>query len=177
MANLSSLDWRSFQRFFSAQAADDLNKFLENLPHTAGQAALMAAGIAWMFGAMLGLYATVQVQKLTELRIDLDSASALQPIVPTVRDVSVSSNEIRSFAERMQGVYNGLTIRPQGGSILITSSSTSNFGQFREAIGHVQNGGAGWKVSVERLCVGRECDRDHLAALLKINKVSVDNPS
>ncbi|MBU0859598.1 MAG: hypothetical protein KJ667_06650, partial [Alphaproteobacteria bacterium] len=64
----------------------------------------------------------------------------------------------------------------QGAGVFITSTTTGNFGEFREAIGHVQNGGSGWRVTVDRLCVGRECDRDKLAALLKISTVSVDKP-
>jgi hypothetical protein len=42
----------------------------------------------------------------------------------------------------------------------------------------MQNGGSGWRVSLDKMCVGRECgDKDKLGVSLKVNKVSVENPS
>ena len=81
-----------------------------------------------------------------------------------------------NYVEKTNDVYKGLTIKAQGPSVIITAKSTGYFGQFREAIGHIQNGGSGWRVNIDRLCVGRECDRSSLAAALKINKVSVKTP-
>lgn len=174
---LNKFDFRSLQRYFSPQASKDLNEFLERLPQTAGNTILIAAGIAWGAAAALGLYTTIQVQMLTELRAELKETTALQPPVPRIRDVPVNPQQVAQFSNDLENIYAGLTIKSQGAAILLSSPSTGNFGQFREAIGHVQNGGSGWRVSLDRLCVGRECDRDKLAALLKINKVSVDKPS
>ena len=59
---------------------------------------------------------------------------------------------------------------------MITSTRTTNFGEFREAIGHVYNGGVGWRVGLDKLCVGRECDQKHkLAVALSLKQVSVEN--
>ncbi len=174
--DFKSIDWRALQRYTSPKAAGDLNDFLEKLPQTAGQTVLIAAGIAWASAAAIGLYTTVQIQSLTELRAELKDVQALRPIVPSVRDIPVGTNEVKNFAATLVETYPGLNIRQQGASIHITSNSTGNFGQFREAIGHVQSGGNGWRVSVDRLCVGRECKQNKLAALLKVNKVSVDKP-
>ena len=158
------------------QAANDLNSFLEKLPQKAGQTALVAAGVAWASAATVGLYATVQAQKLVELRAELKETQALKPIVPRIRDVPVNRQEVINFASGLKETYRGLNIKQQGSSIQISARDTSHFRQFREAVGHVQNGGSGWRVSMERLCVGRECKTDKLGALLKINKVSVDKP-
>lgn len=174
--DLKSLDIHKFKKLADPKAAGDLNRFLENLPQTAGRNALIAGGIAWMMAASLGLYATVQTQKLTEMRHTLMEDQALKPIVPEIRDVSVSKTDIAKLAEDMKSLYSGLSIRPQGTGIYIAAKSTNFYGAFREAVGHVQNGGDGWRVSVDRLCVGRECDREQLAALLRVNKVSVDKP-
>jgi hypothetical protein len=174
--NLKSFDWRRLKHYFSPQAAGDLNIFLEKLPQNAGQSILIAAGIAWAIGAAAGLFATMQTRSLTELRATLAETKALQPAVPKIRDVPVSADEVKNFAAVLAGTYPGLMIKQQGPAIYITSPNTGSFGQFREAIGHVQNGGSGWRVNVEKLCVGRECDKDKLAVLLKINKVSVDRP-
>lgn len=172
--SLKSFDWRSLKKYTSPQAAEDLNVFLEKLPSNTSQSLLIAAGVAWAFAGAIGLYTTVQIQQLTDLRTELQEAQALEPIVPKIKDVPVGQAEVAQFVDKTKEVYQGLSIKGQGASILITAKSTGNFGQFREAIGHVQNGGSGWRVSIDRLCVGRECDRDPLAAALKINKVSVE---
>ena len=172
--NLKSFDWRKLQRYFSPQASSDLNTFLEHLPQTAGQTILIAAGIAWASGAAAGLFATIQSKELVTMRAELAETKALQPAVPRIRDVPVAATEVQEFAKVLSATYPGLVIKQQGPAIFITAASTSSFGQFREAVGHVQNGGSGWRVNVEKLCVGRECTKDKLAVLLKINKVSVD---
>ena len=102
---------------------------------------------------------------------------AVKPLVPTLRDVPVSRNEVTEFYNSFAATYPMLDIKQSGPSIQISAKSTALFGAFREAIGHVQNGGNGWRVSVDKLCVGRECGGNSLAVLLKINKVSVDKPA
>lgn len=159
------------------QAANDLNAFLEKLPFMVGQQVLVAGGIAWAAAAALGLYTFLETKKMVDLRAELKNTEALRPMVPKITDIPVSPAEIEKFTKDLSDIYRGLSIKSQGSSIYIAASDTSHFAEFREAIGHVQNGGSGWRVSVDRLCVGRECDKDKLAALLKINKVSVDKPA
>ncbi|AGH98645.1 hypothetical protein [Micavibrio aeruginosavorus] len=174
--DFKSFDWRSLQKYMKPQASEDLNRFLENLPQTAGQNALIAAGIAWAAAGALGLYATIQTQKMITLRAELKQVEALKPMVPKVTDVPVPAADVKSFAENLAQIYRGLKIQASGSSIQVSSTDTSRFAEFREAIGHMQNGGTGWRVTVDRMCVGRECDKDKLIALLKVNKVSVDKP-
>jgi hypothetical protein len=174
--SLKSFNWRSLQKYASPQAADDLNRFLEKLPQHAGQTALLAAGIAWVAAAAIGLYTTIEIRDLTQMRAKLAETKALQPAVPKIKDVPVDPANLKSFAETLSQIYTGLTIKQQGPAIYIASKSTANFAEFREAVGHVQNGGSGWRVSVDKLCVGRECKGDQLGALLKISKVSIDKP-
>ncbi len=168
-----SFDWRVLQKFFSPQATEDLNVFLEKLPQNTGNTMIVIAACAWAAAGMVGLYTTVQIQQLTELRAKLQEAEALKPIVPKIKDVPVGKAEVAAFVDKIKGIYTGLSIKAAGSSIVITTKSTAQYGQFREAVGHVQNGGAGWRVNIDRLCVGRECSRDALAAALKINKVSI----
>lgn len=175
--NSKSVNWNAaLKKLTSPKAGQDLNDFLERMPQTAGHTILIAAGIAWASAAAIGLFTTVQIQNMTELRSQLKDAQALRPIVPTIRDVPINPEDIKVFADDLTRIYPDLSIRNSGGSLQITAKSTANFAQFREAVGHVQNGGSGWRVSAERLCVGRECANDKLAILLKINKVSVDKP-
>ena len=173
---LKGFDWRSLKKYASPQATEDFNTFLEKLPQNTNQTLLIIAGAVWGAAGMVGLYTTVQIQNLTELRAELQEAESLQPIVPQIRDVAINAKDIRSFVDANNEIYQGLDMKAQGATVNITGSSTAAFGQFREAIGHVQNGGSGWRVSIDRLCVGRECDRNPLAASLKINKVSVETP-
>ncbi len=171
---LKEYDWRSLKKYASPNAAEDFNVFLEKLPQNAGQTMLIIAGVAWAAAGSMGLFTTVKLQKLTEIRAELQEAQALKPKVPQIKDVAVSSKDVEKFAKQMEGIYGGLKISSSGPAITLTASSTASFGQFREAIGHVQNGGSGWRVNIDRFCVGRECDKYPLYASLKINKVSVN---
>ena len=177
LKKLQSFNWRSLKKFTSPQASDDLNKFLEKLPANVGQTMLIVAAVAWATAGAVGLYTTIQIQKLTELRAELEEAEALQPIVPTITDVAIPPAEVKKFEDSVKEIYRGIDIRANGSTVVLTAQSTSDFGQWREAIGHVQNGGSGWRVNIDKLCVGRECQQHPLAAALKINKVSVTNPN
>lgn len=172
----SSFDFRSLNRFFTSQASDDLNRFLEKLPQNAGNAVLIAAGIAWTSAAAFGLFAMMQTQKLTELKGELQSTEALQPIVPTLTMVDVTKDELTTFANSLRGVYSGLQVTAGSNTLTIQSKDTSSFAQFREVLGQVANGGTGWKVSIDNFCVGRECSQNALDAKLKIQKMKIDKP-
>ncbi|MCB1531842.1 MAG: hypothetical protein KDJ35_03130 [Alphaproteobacteria bacterium] len=171
---MKSFDWSSLKKYASPKAADDLNDFLEKIPQNTNQTMLIIAGVVWGLAGATGLYTTVQLQQLTELRAELSEAKALQPAVPKIVDKPVDPGQVSAFIDQMKGIYSGLDVKASGGSVTITAESTGYYGQFREAISHVQNGGSGWRVNLDRLCVGRECERSPLAASLKINKVSVD---
>lgn len=174
--NLKGLDPKIFKKLLDPKSSGDLNVFLEKLPQNAGQTVLIAAGIAWAMAGALGLYSSIQARDLTELRAKLQEAEALQPIVPKITDVPVSTEEVTAFVDAAKVSYPGLVFTVQANNIVITSGMTSDFSKFREAIGHMQNGGAGWRVSLDKLCVGRECDKNaKLAVSLKVNKVSVEN--
>lgn len=170
-----TIDWRALRALANPKAGIDLNTFMEKLPYNAGQTMLIIAAAVWAGAGLTGLYTIIQMKKLTELRATVQEAGALKPAVPVVADVVVPGGEIEKFVENASKIYGGLTIQAGGSSISITAKSTGDFGQFREAVGHVQNGGAGWKVHIESLCVGRECvGAAPLAASLSINRVSVE---
>ncbi|MCM2344719.1 MAG: hypothetical protein NDJ24_09185 [Alphaproteobacteria bacterium] len=175
--DFKSINWNAaIKKLTGPQSSHDLNVFLENLPQTAGHTVLIAAGIAWASAAAAGLFTTVQIQGLMEMRATLSEAQALRPIVPIIRDVPVPPTDVAEFTKDLTKIYPDLIVKASGSAIQISAKTTANFGQFREAVSHVQNGGSGWRVSVDRLCVGRECPTDKLAVLLKINRVSVDKP-
>lgn len=174
--NFKVQNFQSLQKYLQPKAVGDFNNLLESLPQTVGNRVLIAAGIAWIAAGALGLYTFIETGKMIELRAKLSDMKSLKPLVPKIKDVPVTQEEVGKFTQELSTIYRGLSIKSQGSTIQITASDTSRFAEFREAVGHVQNGGNGWRVSVDRLCVGRECDKDKLAVLLKINKVSVDKP-
>ncbi len=176
MSGLNKLDWRALQRYLSPQAADDLNRFLEKMPNNVGNAVLIAAGISWISAGALGLFTTVKVEELTEKRIELAETEALKPMVPELKNRPVSKAAIEKFVKKIEGQYDGLTFSINGNTVTIVGSEPKDFWQFREAMGHMQNGGQGWRVNLENMCVGRECDKDKLRATIKINEVKVEMP-
>jgi hypothetical protein len=171
--NLKNFDWRSLQKYTSPQAAHKLNTFLESIPHNTGQTLLVITGVVWLVACTAGLFTTVQLKSLTELRAELQEMKALKPAVPEIKDTQVGANTIKDFVEQTRTIYTGLNIKASGTQISVSAGATAQFGQFREAIGHIQNGGSGWRVNIDKLCVGRECKGNPLSATLKINKVSV----
>ncbi len=174
LKELKDFDWRSLSKFFSPKAMDSMNDFLEKLPQNTSKSLLIIISVIWGSAAALGLYTTVKMQEFSEILMERDEAKALLPAVPKIQDKPVTAREVQSFVDELQKIYKGLEIKGNSSSIIIRAKSTSLFGQFRESIGHVQNGGLGWRVDVEKLCVGRECKQYPLSASLKINTVSVE---
>ncbi len=174
MKKFQNFDWRSLKRYADPKAMDDLNHFLEKLPQNTNKMLLIIAGIIWAAAAGLGLFTTVKIQEFSELAREREESAALVPNVPAVKDTPVDAQQVVSFVEELQETYKGLEIKGNSSNIVIRAKSTSQFGEFREAIGHVQNGGSGWRVNVDRLCVGKECKQYPLGAALKINRISVD---
>ncbi len=172
-----SFDWKSLQKYLNPQAADDFSRFLDTVPQVAGKGALIAAGIAWGFAAGFGFFVVVQSKNLVELRTELQTTEALKPIVPVISVAAVPPDDIKRIAEQFKQIYPALTVNGNGDNFTIQSKKTSDFIQFREALGHVGNGGAGWKVLVDSFCVGRECKQNALNAVLKIQKLNIDKPS
>lgn len=170
---IQKFDVNALNKLAAPQAAEDLNTFLEKMPQNAGQTMLIVAAVVWSAAGAVGLFATVQLQTMSQVKLELQEAKALKPIVPVVKRKPVNASKVKAFTEDMSSIYKGLEIKPSGAAINITSTSTAAFGQFREAIGHVQNGGSGWKMDIEKLCVGRECGDKALKATLRINTISV----
>lgn len=175
LQSLTKFDWRGMGRYFSPKAADELNEFLEKLPQNANKSMLIVAAVIWCVAGGLFIYTTIKIQELAEITVENQEAKSLLPKVPTIKDNPVSANEIKTFVDELQKIYNGIEIKGNSANIIVAAKSTSQFGQFREAIGHIQNGGSGWRVNIDKLCIGKECKPTPLSASLKINRVSVEN--
>lgn len=166
-----------FNRYLSSQATDDLNRFLEKMPQNAGHGVLIAAGIAWGIAAAFGLFTMMQAKQMTELRAKLQEASALKPVVPTITYASVADGDLKTFVDGIKPVYSGLDINTAGGKVTIQANDTVAYAEFREALGHIANGGLNWKLDPENICVGRECMSKALNATIAVQKVVIDKPA
>lgn len=171
---LNKFDFRALQHLFSSKAADDLNRFLENLPKYTGQTVLLAATIVWISAGVVGLFTTVQIQRYTELRAELEEAEALKPIVPEISETPVSKEQLETFVERAKEAYRGVKIELKGkNTIRISAKATSNYTEFREAVGHVLSSGHVWKITLDEMCLGRECSGQKLMAVLRVSEIKV----
>lgn len=173
MKSLNKFNWKSLNKYTSAKAAGDLNNFLEKLPQNVNKSMLIVAAVVWSVAGALGLYTTVKMQEFSNLSLEREEAKALLPIVPVIQERPINASRVKSFVDELQETYKGLEIKGNSSNIIISAKSTSAFGEFREAIGHVQNGGQGWRVNVDKLCVGRECMQNPLSASLRVNTISV----
>lgn len=172
-------DYRKLQKYASPQAFNDLNDFLESLPVRAGQGVLIAAGIAWAVAGFAIFYAIIQAQQVAELRTELLKAEALVPQVPKIVRESVPDQKIKAFAARVDKAYQNVKVVSSGNTIKVTSGNGRFFGAYREAIGHLFNGGDSrlgetWRIDVKSMCVGRECKGNFLNGEFTVYKLAVD---
>ena len=161
-------------KYLSPQGMNDFNIFLEQMPMRAGYGVLVAGGIAWFVGGLAVVYATTVAKDVAEIRAELIKSEALKPVVAKLVKTPVSQNEIDKFVQKINPLYKDVSIAgARGGAISMSSGSGRYFGAFREAINHAYNGGQRWRLSLESLCVGRECDGGFLNGTFKVNTLKV----
>lgn len=166
------------QRFLSPNAYKDLDAFLEKLPSRAGHGLVIAGGIAWAVAGFAVLYAVMQANHVMGLRADILKAEALKPTVPIISRRPVEAAQVAQFTEKLNEFYPQLNLRAQGSAIDIRATRTDMYGAFREAVGHLFNGGQGWRVEVDSLCVGRECPfNTGVQGVFTINRMRVEKPA
>lgn len=170
-------DFRKLQKYTSPQAFNDLNDFLESMPMRAGQGMLIAAGIAWAVAGAAIFYAIIHAGQVAELRSELVKAEALVPQVPKIVRNSVPADQVSAFTQRVDKAYGNVKVSSIGNTIRVTSGNGRYFGAFREAVGHLFNGGnqrESWRIDVQSLCVGRECKPNFLMGEFTVYKLGVD---
>jgi hypothetical protein len=176
---MNKFDFQKFNaainKYLSPQGMGDLNRFLEQMPVRAGYGVLIAGGIAWMIGGLAVVYATTIAQDVADIRAELAKSEALKPVVAQLKTQPVPDADIREFVELVDPLYSDVNISSgRGGTINVTANSGRYFGAFREAINHAYNGGQRWRLSLQSLCVGRECDGQFLQGTFKVNTLKIE---
>ncbi len=167
----------TIKRYTSAQSMKDLDVFLDDLPLNVGYNALIAAGIACLMGAGSVWFAAQETEKVSKLHADLMNVQALQPPVPILKYTPVSKDVIKDMSDKIKKTYKGLNIEGgSDGSVTITAQDTDFFPQFLAAISYLQRGGKSWKVMINSLCVGRDCNGSKLSANLQVQMVRFGEP-
>lgn len=163
----------AINKYLSPQGMKDMNKFVEQMPLRAGYGILIAGGIAWFIGGLAVVYATTVAKDVSEIRAELIKSEALKPVVASLVKTPVPATDIKDFVERVDPLYKDVSISASGGNIIMSSSSGRYFGAFREAVNHAYNGGQRWRLSLESLCVGRECKGGFLSGTFNVNTLKV----
>ena len=170
--DLNSLN-ASINKYLSPQGMNDLNRFLEQMPLRAGYGVLIAGGIVWLLSGIAVVYATTIAKEVADIRTELIKSEALKPVVPQIITSDVPANEINGFVDRVDQLYRDVTIVASGNKLNVSSQSGRFFGAFREAVNHAYNGGQGWRLTLESLCVGRECEGGFLQGRFAVNRLKV----
>ncbi len=176
LKSLPKLDLKKLNTLFSTRSLNNLNVFIEKLPQNAGKTILITAAIAWTFTAALGLFTTIKAQDLNNLRAQLQDAKALKPIVPILKEMPVDTKILQDVAKKLSEIYKNLDIQTNGNTLTISAQSTNMFTSFREAITQIGNSETGWKITVQSMCLGRECPQKQLSITLKVDKINIDKP-
>lgn len=170
----SSFNWRKLQKYLNPQAVKDFDKLLDNLPLTVGYNAIIAAALMWLLAGGAFFFASSETKKATELRAELLAVEALKPPVPEVVYTPVSKAALEEMAKRINELgYPELTLRAESDGSMKITGPTSALGAFRNAIGQVAFGDKGWRVELQSLCAGRECEGSGLSADLKISAARI----
>lgn len=167
----------TLKRLLSPHAYKDLDTFVEQLPMRAGQGIIIAGVVAWIAAGLAITYVTMQANHIMGLRADILKAEALKPTVPVISKIAVPAADIDLFGKKLAELYPQLTIAANEGRIEVRSAQTDKYGAFREAVGHAFNGGIGWRLATESLCVGRECKPAQLNGVFTVNRLRVDKPA
>lgn len=160
-------------KYLSPQGINDFNLFLEQMPMRAGYGILIASGVVWLMAGIAVVYATTIAKDVASIRAELIKSEALKPVVPTIISTPVAASEVGGFVKKIAPLYKDVSLTHSGSAIIISSGSGRYFGAFRETINHAYNGGQGWRLSLESLCVGRECKGNFLSGQFGVNKLKV----
>jgi len=170
-------DLALLKRYTSPHAYKDLDVFIEQLPMRAGNGIVVCGIAAWVIAGLCIVYVVMQANHVMGLRADILKAEALKPTVPVISQVPIDPAEIDTFTKAMTEFYPQLNFVNANGRIEIRAPKTDFYGAFREAVGHMFNGGTGWRVNVEEMCVGRECKNGTaLYGAFTIDRLRVDKP-
>ena len=122
--DLKSFDIRALKRLTGKKASQDLNVFLEKLPHRTGYVALGAAGVAWAAAVALTLITLMQTQELATVRGKLEEAQSLKPPVPDIKYAPVTTEAVSAFTKVFKDTYKNLDININKNSIKIEVKKT-----------------------------------------------------
>ncbi len=172
------IDMATIKRLTSPHAYKNLDVFVEQLPLRAGYAAVAAGAICLVLACLSITYAVLQANNIMTLRADILKAEALKPTVPVITKAPVEDAQVQAFIKKMKDFYPQMDITGSGARIELRSSEISKYGAFREAVGHMFNGGKGWRVAVENMCVGRECkNATTVHGVFTVHMLRVDKPT
>jgi len=174
--DLKKINLATIQRYTSPQAVKDFDTFLDNLPVNVGYNALIAAGAICMLAAASVWFSSLELQKVSKLHADLTNVKALQPPVPVLKSVPVGDKILKPLGEKVAADFKGIVIATADGDVKVTAQDTDYFPQFLASISYIQRGGRNWKVSINELCVGRDCKNSKLYADLKVSVVQIAAP-
>lgn len=171
------LDSVTLKRYLSPHAYKDLDTFVEQLPMRAGHGIIIAGVAAWLAAGLAITYVTMQANHVMALRADILKAEALKPSVPVINRAPVALTEIEAFTKKLASLYPQISVSYNGNKINLRGPLTDKYGAFREAAGHAFNGGKGWRMSVDSMCVGRECEGAQLDGTFSVYRLQVDKPT
>jgi len=168
----------TIKRYTSPHAYRNLDAFVEQLPVRASYAAVAAGAASLVLACLAVTYVVIQANTIMTLRADILKAEALKPTVPVINKVAVDNAEVQNFVKKIKDFYPQLNFATSGGRIDVTSPAVDKYGAFREVVGHLFNGGKGWRVAVESMCVGRECKNNMpIQGSFSIHRLRVDKPA
>lgn len=172
------IDIVTLKRYLSPGAYKDLDVFVEQLPMRAGQGLIIAGVAAWLMAGLAITYVTMQANHIMQLRADILKAEALKPTVPVINRAAADGKSVDEFAKKLAELYKQLSVSARGNRIELRAATTDKYGAFREAVGHAFNGGPGWRLSVDEMCVGRECEGNQgLYGTFSVFRLQVDKPT
>jgi len=175
--NFRKFNLASLQRYTSPQAVKDLDSFLDALPINVGTNALIAACFTFLVAGVSVWFTAQELEKVSQLHEDLTNIKALQPPVPVLKEIPVDIKTLKPAGDKIASTFSGIKVVAGAGSVKISAQDSDYFPQFLAAISYLQRSGRNWKVSVNAMCLGRDCKGPQLYADLKVSTITFGEPA
>jgi hypothetical protein len=122
------------------------------------KATLWIIGISWLVALVAMVMAFMSVRGVADIKVKVETAKALEPIVPRIVRQPLAREQYEPLASRIKKEYPGLTYETTGRpSLRIVSNNGEEFRSWLNALGYADSLSPGVRWNLIFFCAGAEC--------------------
>lgn len=158
-------------RYFSGPVFDKALQALD-------KSALLIVGVSWLVALLLSGVSFLAVKEASDLKVKMDTARALEPVLPKVNRLILSKEQYEQLVVRLKKQYPTISFEITGKpSLQIRSNEPDLFATWLNAIGYTDSLVPSIRWTMTQFCVGPECPGDYLMlAELTAEAINIAQP-